>query len=588
VAVHGYITHAARNQRFTAWLVLGYVLAFELVGAFALTMLLLLFDEEHTILSNPLGYAVRYALPLAGFSAFLFWRLYRGHAKAVAEELAVRIVSRQDEPRFVAIAEEACATLGVRLPRFGILEAPEPNAVTVGEGPNNGLIAVTRGLLEQLDDDELAAVLAHEASHVRQGDTKLLAANHALMRTAVLLQTHNPLRLEDWRQMIIPLLMPPMLLIMLAGSAATMFSMQLARAARRGLKLGRDHGADGEAIRVTHFPEALISALTKVGGNGAFAGSYRVEGMLFDGPADHEGGSHPAVQDRLNAIAKLGRGLMDPRRLRRDTRGPARAHFGRNRAAASIDARYDREGRPTEQPPTGTLRMLTWYFTDRAAYREWQRACIAWYEWRVSDQRNAIGLTPKMVIPVAAVATFLLIFHWPADGDFSKFAAKFRPDAMVDLARQVNSGPFCEGPSYKDGKCPGYDYSGKSHRSPSFEIAAATSNTAVNSGTSAAQGPPSAFGGIVGIMMMAFLVIAMFKPKWLRWLFGVVRTEDRDPVKQPMPKVVVRPKPKQGEDNRETYDQFDVRVQERLNELERSQTRVVVGAPVSTFGRKKV
>jgi len=50
------------------------------------------------------------------------------------------------------------------------------------------LIAVTRGLLDTLDDDELAAVLAHEASHIRHGDTKLLAANHALMRTAVVLQ----------------------------------------------------------------------------------------------------------------------------------------------------------------------------------------------------------------------------------------------------------------------------------------------------------------------------------------------------------------------------------------------------------------
>ncbi len=204
--VHGYITHAAHNRRFTAWLVLGYVLAFELIGAFALTMPLLQFDHEHTILSNPVGYAVRYAVPIAVFAGLVFWWMYRGHAKAVTHQLGVQIVTRADEPRFVQVAEEQCTALGVRLPRFGIIEAGELNAVTVGEGPNRGLIAVTRGLLDTLDDDELAAVLAHEASHIRQGDTKLLAANHALMRTAVVMQMQNPLRFENWRQMIIPLL----------------------------------------------------------------------------------------------------------------------------------------------------------------------------------------------------------------------------------------------------------------------------------------------------------------------------------------------------------------------------------------------
>src|SRR4051812_3652641 len=258
MAVHGYITHAARNRRFTGWLFLGYVLAFELIGAFALTMILLLADPDHTILSNPGGYAIRYALPVAALAALIFSGLYRGHANRVTHMLGVRIVTRQQEPRFHQIAEEQCTALGVRLPRFGVIDAPEPNAVTVGEGPNRGLVAVTRGLLDTLDDDELAAVLAHEASHIRLGDTRLLAANHALMRTAVVLQMNNPLRFESWRQMIVPLIFPPMMLLMLASSAVTSMSMQLARAARRGLKLGRDYIADGEAIRVTHFPEALI------------------------------------------------------------------------------------------------------------------------------------------------------------------------------------------------------------------------------------------------------------------------------------------------------------------------------------------
>uniref|UniRef100_UPI00109DA34E M48 family metallopeptidase n=1 Tax=Sphingomonas flavalba TaxID=2559804 RepID=UPI00109DA34E len=461
--VHGYVTHARRNRRYTLWLVAAYILAFELTGAFALTMVLLLVDPDHTILTNPAGYALRYALPLALLSGWLFWRLYRGHAAAVARRLGIRIVERAEEPRFVALAEEQCTALGVRVPRFGVIEVDAPNAVTIGDGPYRGLIAVTRGLLDRLDDDELAAVLAHEASHIRQGDTRLLAANHALMRTAVLYQTHNPLRFEDWRQLVIPLLMPPMLLIMLAGGAVTMVSMQLARFARRALRLGRDHGADGEAIRVTRFPEALVSALEKVGGHGAFPGSRAVEGQLFDGPSDHDGGSHPPVAARIAAIATLGREMMNPQRRRRDTRAPraapppafGRRGEGRGQAPPPAPALFPRDatGRPLEQPPTPTLAIAGLYFTNRAAYREWQDACIAWYEWRAGDGRNAAGLTPKLIIPLAAVSAFLIVFHWPADGDLRKLHRIFSPTMLVDLARDTRRGPFCSGPSYPDGSC---------------------------------------------------------------------------------------------------------------------------------------
>jgi heat shock protein HtpX len=113
MAVHGYITHAAHNRRCTALLVLGYVLAFEIIGAFALTLVLLYADHEHTILTDPAGYAVRYALPIAVLAAFMFWRTYSGHAGAVTYALGVRIVTREDEPRFVQIAEEQCTALGV-------------------------------------------------------------------------------------------------------------------------------------------------------------------------------------------------------------------------------------------------------------------------------------------------------------------------------------------------------------------------------------------------------------------------------------------------------------------------------------------
>ena len=459
MAAKGYITNAASSRRFAGSLLVLYVLAFELIGGVALTIFLLLLDPEHTIVTNPVGYVLRYGLPIALVSALIFLRLYRGHAKAVAAALEVRMVTRANEPRFVDVAEQACTTLGVRFPRFGLIETPEPNALTVGEGPSAGLMVATRGLLDRLDDDELAAVFAHEASHIRQGDTRIFAANHALMRTAVLWQVNNPLRIEDWRQLVLLVLLPPFLVLLLAGGAVTMLSLGIARFARRGIKLSRDHVADGDAVRVTHFPEALLSALNKVGGRGAFPGSSRVEGLLFDGPADQEGGSHPAVSVRLKTIHELGKSLLDDSRQRRDTRVLSGPRFQQPRPQPRTLYPTDSAGRPLQQPPTPTVRQMALRFTDPEAYCQLQQATIAWWEWRISDRRNVFGITPRMVIPVAAACVFSLVFWWPGDNDLSKFGSSLDPSAIVELGQGVTSGPFCTGPSYSDGRCPEYDYS---------------------------------------------------------------------------------------------------------------------------------
>lgn len=475
MSVHGYVTHAAENRRQTGWLIAAYIVAFQMVGGLAATVFIMFFDADRMLLSNPVGYFMRYGLPMTVIAGLLFLWLYNRHSEVVARVLDVKGVSRIDEPRFVGIAEEQCIALGIRAPRFGVIEVPQPNALAVGEGPARGLIAVTRGALNLLDDDELAAVIAHEAAHIRNGDTKVLAANHALMRTAVHLQVNNALRFEDWRQVIIPLLLPPFLIIMLASGFITMTSMKLAREARRGLKLTRDFIADGDAVRTTHFPEALASALRKMQGRGAFADSDAFEDLLFEGRGCAEGGSHPETAERVARIERLGAGLMDTARTRRDTRIgtiPARSGFGRKGltstqtpAPATMPARAPIRSEvaiplpppsaPRTKPPEiSNEALLKLLFTDFAAYKAHVAHCTDYYEWRESDGRNFLGLKPELRLPLVAVTAFLLVLHWPSDGDYRKFTYKFSPTYFADIGKMTQNGPFCSGPSYPDGKCP--------------------------------------------------------------------------------------------------------------------------------------
>jgi heat shock protein HtpX len=429
MAVHGYVTHALANRRKLVWLVASYILAFELIAAFALTLLLLFWDPANTILNNPFGYAIRYTIPVALVAALLFRIFYHGHVKHVTRRLSIIALSPERESdanarRFLRIAEEQCITLGIRLPQFGIIEAEEPNALTVGATRDTGLIAVTRGLLEVLDDDELATVLAHEASHIRNGDTKILAANHALMRTSVNIQVNNPLRMESPIQVVLILALPFFLPILLAGGAVTMLAMQMSFQARRGISLSRDLIADGDAVRLTHFPDALIGALKKISGRGAFPESERFDTLLFCGGVSAGLNSG----ERIKAIASLGHSMMDTARVRRDTRpGGVRTLF----QASPVAARKPQGDFRWAPPPMPSLLEI---LARPKCWAEWHNACVDYGEWKEGEKRDALGLKPKMYIPLAATMMFLLIFHWPTDGDFLGVLALFNPASLMAMA----------------------------------------------------------------------------------------------------------------------------------------------------------
>ena len=96
-------------------------------------------------------------------------------------------VSREEAPRLYAIVEDLAQRDGIPMPRLYVSPEAQPNAFATGRGPNHAVVAVTQGILQVLDDDELRGVLAHELSHVRNRDILIgsVAAAVALMITFV-------------------------------------------------------------------------------------------------------------------------------------------------------------------------------------------------------------------------------------------------------------------------------------------------------------------------------------------------------------------------------------------------------------------
>lgn len=439
MTAHGFVTHAARNRRLALLFSAIYLIAFLIIGLLMLAIFDVIFgNARHSMFVEPFRYIYRYApfvLLLAAYT--IVWNIF-ALKRELIEVLSIKLVTANHESRFIRIAEEQCISQGVRRPEFGIIEAKARNSVAIGVFGGRQLIAVTRGLLDDLDDDEIAAVLAHEIAHFRLRDTMLIAVNYALMRTATMFQAYNPLRVErdvrykiQWH-MIIAALLPIFLIYMLLGGLLTMLCWKLARYADSRIRTGRDFIADGETIRVTQFPEALISAISKCKGKGYFHGAERVEAMLFEGATKASGGTHADANERIEAIRRHAREMLMPNRSRRDTRPPGElgsrpiepvphsASFGRKVASSSVDGFGLAETRK-EPPELQSLARSFTFFTNRKAHREWRRAVFDHFRWRTNDNRNIFGFTSDMTLWVLGASALAAVIYWPSSNDPIEF-----------------------------------------------------------------------------------------------------------------------------------------------------------------------
>src|SRR5450755_4716751 len=96
-------------------------------------------------------------------------------------------ISREEAPRLYAVMERLAAKANLPMPKMFLIPQPAPNAFATGRNPSHASVAVTQGLLELMNDDELEGVIAHELSHVRNYDilTSSIAATLAGAGTVI-------------------------------------------------------------------------------------------------------------------------------------------------------------------------------------------------------------------------------------------------------------------------------------------------------------------------------------------------------------------------------------------------------------------
>jgi heat shock protein HtpX len=113
-------------------------------------------------------------IPLALIASIMILAQWYFSDKIVLWSSGARIVSRDEYPRLHEIVERLSTNNALPKPKVAMVNSNVPNAFATGKSPKSSLVAVTTGLLDLLDDDELEAVLGHELTHVRSRDVLVL------------------------------------------------------------------------------------------------------------------------------------------------------------------------------------------------------------------------------------------------------------------------------------------------------------------------------------------------------------------------------------------------------------------------------
>ncbi|MCD8282369.1 MAG: M48 family metallopeptidase [Prevotella sp.] len=125
--------------------------------------------------ADTVNYYFLEALPwVVGGVAIWFCIAYFTNASMVKASVNAHSLERRDNPRVYNIVENLCMSCGMDMPRINIVDDPQLNAFASGINRSSYTVTVTTGLLLLLDDDELAGVIGHELTHIRNKDTRLL------------------------------------------------------------------------------------------------------------------------------------------------------------------------------------------------------------------------------------------------------------------------------------------------------------------------------------------------------------------------------------------------------------------------------
>lgn len=269
-----------------------------------------------TIIGKIEGFGLGFAgiaLIISGITSFAS---YFYSDKMILGMSGAQQIQKKDNPELFRIVENLCIADGLPMPNIYIIDDSAPNAFATGRDPNHSVVCVTSGILQKLNKAELEGVIAHELSHVKNFDIRLMSIVVILVGMVTLLADFFMRSMwfggsrdreeRDNGSAVFAIL--GIILLLLSPLIATLIQLAVSRK--------REYLADASGALLTRYPEGLASALEKISkdreplesANNATAHLYIVNPFKGKDAAAWFANlfnTHPPIEERIKILRSM-------------------------------------------------------------------------------------------------------------------------------------------------------------------------------------------------------------------------------------------------------------------------------------------
>lgn len=262
-----------------------------------------------------------YIFPIALlFSILTSFSSYWFSDKVALATAGAKPIKKADNKYVWNLVENLAITAGLPMPRVYIIDDPSPNAFATGRNPKHAAIALTTGLIDRLENEELEGVIAHELSHIGNYDTRLMTIVVVLVGLVTLLADFM-IRMAFWGGGDNKSSGGLGLVVLIAGFVLLLLSPLFATLIQLAVSRKREYAADASGALLTRYPDGLASALEKISAdNHPLHDANKATAHLYianpfkdidedgDGQPDRRSwfaglfDTHPPIEDRVTAL----------------------------------------------------------------------------------------------------------------------------------------------------------------------------------------------------------------------------------------------------------------------------------------------
>lgn len=241
------------------------------------------------------------------------WVSYYNSDSIALSMSGARPVTHKTHPQYFNIVQNLSGVARIPMPKIYLIDSPSLNAFATGRDPEHGAICVTQGLLDSMSRTEIEGVVAHELSHIRNFDTRLMTIVAILVGSIAMILNwswriswHKGSGDRDSKEGNAIIMIIGIIFIILSPIIAQLIQLTISRR--------REFYADASAALITRQPSGLISALRKIAANEKIVletANTATAHLYIDDPMTEEThgtwmtkmfSTHPPISDRIKAL----------------------------------------------------------------------------------------------------------------------------------------------------------------------------------------------------------------------------------------------------------------------------------------------